>query len=54
MKLFAKKTAPKKAPFVAIDKFSLKQVKGGNGDDESDTDEAARIGHTMIGHELTI
>jgi len=29
MKLFSKKSAPKKTPFVAINKPELKQVKGG-------------------------
>jgi len=29
MKLFAKKAAPKKAVFTAINKSALKQVKGG-------------------------
>jgi len=29
MKLFAKKAASKKAPFTAINKTALKQVKGG-------------------------
>ena len=31
MKLFVKKTAPKKAAFTAIDKSATKQVKGGGG-----------------------
>jgi len=29
MKLFIKKSAPKKTPFIAINKSALKQVKGG-------------------------
>jgi len=30
MKLFAKKSAPKKATFTTINKSALNQVKGGN------------------------
>lgn len=31
MKFFVKKSAPKNAPFTAIHKSALKQVKGGTG-----------------------